>query len=155
MFCLISYNAIYTIKMRKKNKKQRIKLRGLSSLHAKLPGVFAYLETIKKRLLCWIPFFLFWKSFTFWNHIFSFLPLTFLLFFFSNRFASATSLPPWGKMLCQQCRYSWHQVSKNPRIKAAIIHNTCLSRHHSAQSFYTPIRLKLYITCGESAGGNQ
>lgn len=71
------------------------------------------------------------------------------LLFFPNRFVSATSLPQWGKMLCQQRRYSWHQVSKNPRIKAAIIHNTCLSRHHLAQSFYTPIRLKLYITCGE------
>lgn len=72
--------------------------------------------------------------------------------FFSNRFVSATSLPQWDKMLCQQRRYSWHRVSKIPRIKAAIIHNTCLSRHHSAQSFYPAIRLKLYITCGESAG---
>lgn len=72
--------------------------------------------------------------------------------FFPNRFVSATSLPQWDKMLCQQRRYSWHRVSKIPRIKAAIIHNTCLSRHHSAQSFYTAIRLKPYITCGESAG---
>lgn len=80
---------------------------------------------------------------------FLFLP-SFL--FFSDRLVSATSPPQWDKMLCQQRRYSWHQVSKNPRIKAAIIHNTRLRRHHSAQSFYTPIRLKLYITCGESAG---
>lgn len=94
------------------------------------------------------------------------LPLPKLILFFKQRTRTSFLHPPFpptcstvrrrspSEMRCfvSSTGYSWHQVSKNPRIKAPIIHNACLSRHHSAQSFCAAIRLKLYITCGESGG---
>lgn len=152
VLCLISYNAIF---WQQKQTKKKAEKGGLSSeayfLNMLNYQVFSHIKRQLKKMKAIM--------------LNSLLPLLNVIchLHFKTAFphppaptpptlVSATSLPQWDKMLCQQRRYSWHQVSKIPRIKAAIIHNTCLSRHHSAQSFYTAIRLTLYITCGESAG---